>query len=316
MAYYHLKLSLEKIQNSIEDKKIKGQRIEFLYCVAYLKIYLSYLVQYTTDYLEELGDAQSIINILVSFGGEDHSSFKKSMYYYIIKLFDSYSGVYSKLSEISWAANQFDPIVQKIELINDDAETISELDFPFYRETDVYLNIYNNYNDNDLKENTYEDFKQLYGNNTIEFVNFLLNIIFVYSLEYSKKKQNENHEFNNKLLLLKGFNKYAFVLKKDFQSCLELLLNCEKESQAQFFKDIQKMSQKDYVKLLFCFKLVVIIANKGDGNYSNIYSYLYKSFNEKIPINFSDKDKLSYVIYLSLRFFGKYLNVLSNNQKK
>jgi hypothetical protein len=140
-------------------------------------------------------------------------------------------------------------------------------------------------------------------------------MIFVYLLEYSKNKLTVNNELDNQLPLLKGFTKYAFASEKDFQSCLELFLNCEKGSQAKFFKDIQTISQKDYVKLLFCFKLVLIIANKGDGNYSNIYSSLCDLFNEKNLTNVSDEEKLSYVIYLSLRFFGNYLNVLSNSQK-
>ena len=321
IIYKYLDKALTIIVNNSENERIKTEaEISCLYAIAYLKTYLNYLVEYSINKIENLGNITTIVTRLTGeFGGDAIKTLKKSMCYYIMKLFDKHYGVYYLLKNISWDTNQLDEIQRTVEIKEEDIPFENELDFPYFNDTNNYNNTWrimnSNFNGNNFQMN---EIQNLFQNSFSECVKFLFNNLFAFSLNKFKKLNVTNENYNkfisDKFSFFKKFmnDNYNQATFKDFRECLLLFMECEANQRSQFFQDIKHLSQKEYVKLLHCFELVTIIASKGSDK---IHS-LYLSLGQNIKSNSSQTENIHTVIYLSLDLFGRYLSCFSSKEKE
>ena len=302
ISFKYLEQVLLFIRSYLSEGPQEGkQLIIFLYCISYLKIYLNYVAKYTVLFTQDLGNISYIINQLKeNLSGHQYEPFRKSMYYYIFKSLNYYSGNYKFFFNEFVKDVTFKELTDEIGIISD-VINVNELDFPFFDD----LNVYTELRKNEIDKSK-EIYKNILENNPVEMINYLINTIYVYALFLSKKQDDQTYT-NINIIYTECINE-VFVNNIELKSCLNFLLEFRKDNLNQFFIDIAELTQYDYIKLLFCFKLLLLISLQGNENIKNTYTKLSKTFKQKNIELLQEEEKLAFMIYLSLDLFIPYLN--------
>ena len=303
IIFTYFEIALNHIKKYIEEKEDKKYQltIVFLYSIAYIKIYLEYLAKYLCNHEEELGNVNPILcKFTNELGGQKHQSFKKVLIYYLLKHCHKHSGTFknfiSSVQNNESLLSQLQQIVKKDDIVNVE---FSEFDFPFLFESQIKTT--EEFFEN-LEKFTRED-------ETIKAINYLFNNLFVYSLSYSKGQTPINNYNNEYIQNLRDRN--VFKHNKILQQCLNLFLNCKKENKAQFFKDLEILTQREYLRILLCLNVVMILIIKKNSEFKDYYFEIKNNQEQKIIDSF--ENNVEYIVNLSILFFGKYLFCSPNN---
>ena len=288
----------------MDEKENKKHRltIVFLYSIAYIKIYLEYLAKYLYKYEEELGNVNPILcKFTNELGGQKHQPFKKVLIYYLLKHYHKHVGTFrnfiSSLQNNQSLLSQTQQIGRKEDIII--IECV-EFDVLFVYNEPQFLTI------EELLENSQELTKE---NETIKAINYLFNKLFVYSLSHSKGQMPLNNLINSNINRLRDCK--VFEHNEILQQCVNLFLNCNKENKTQFFKDLEILTQKEYLRILLCFKVMVIFIIKKNSEFKQYYLEIEKRQEQQIINSF--ENNVESIVNLSILFYGKYIFCSSNN---
>ena len=317
VAFNYLKKAFEIVKDIISSKSEHSTTkiVSYLYSIAYIKVYFEYFIRYLIAYTQQIGAISSIVHeISDAFGGANHESFKKSLYYYIFKLCDKNFGTFQTLLEDKKEkTKELQALKDEINL-KPELMTEIELDFPFFDNKNQYKEIANlNLNkDNDQKINQM----------LIEFINYLFNTVFAFALDYSKEKEfrclKHGGNFQNELTLFTNCVNSVFKDNGIILNCLKLMLECQPskngQQRSEFFKNINHLTQREFTKILFCFKLILIMALQGKDKFKSTYTELQSKLNDNS--NNPLQKALSDFIYYSIQFFARYTPILESNERE
>ena len=292
---------LEKAIIIIKESVNKEQeisKISFLYAISYIKIYLEFFIQFYNTHLEELGNHSDIIKEILNFGGESHTNLKKAIFYYILKLFDKNLNGFTKITERNWETwgeNYYNFIDAYFENY---LEYPRELDFPFFSNVENYNELQRKMNDSNIENNK---------ENSREFINFIFNEYFSILT-----KTCDGNEYTH----LQTIQTCFFNEDDNIWVCLNLLL-LNDSNKEELVKNIEHLTQCDYVKLLHCFYFIVLILNeKGVDTLKSLYKELYNTFSNNKPILFDLYENIKLVFYFSFEFFKEYLPFIKLQENK
>ena len=317
IAFNYFQKAFDIVKEIIKDEyeKQPTKIVSYLYSVAYIKIYFEYFTKYLIESTQEIGAISKIVSVIsTAFGGDNHKSFKQALYYYIFKLCDKNFGTFQLLLEDKHEkTKELQTLKDKINL-KPELMTCHELDFPFFDNKNKYKEM--------ERLNLSQDNDQIIKQSLIEFINFLFNTVFAFALDYSKEKEFRilfhGSDFQQELSLFTNCVKSVFANNDIILNCLMLMLECQSSKKGQqrseFFNDINHLHQKEFTKILFTFKIILIIALQGKEKLQSTYTELQSKVNDNSlnPLQHS----LNNLIYYSMQFFARYTPILVANERQ